>query len=112
MVLCEDCPYFDEVERHCVRNDGRCIEDDISDMQQEENDARYVESVIEQEEEGEKMKYTMEITETLSRRVTIESNSLEEANRKAEELYHRGDIVLTGDDFQEYNITGEMQEKE
>ncbi len=45
------------------------------------------------------MKYDIEIEETLSRIVTVESESLEDAERLVREQYRKEEIVLDGGDF-------------
>ena len=45
------------------------------------------------------MKYTVRITEELVRDVEIEADSPEEAEYKAEDMYHDQEIILTSDDY-------------
>lgn len=45
------------------------------------------------------MKYHFEITETLSRTVEIEAESVQEAHRKGCDLYKDCEIILDADDF-------------
>ncbi|VJD16410.1 DpnD protein [Streptococcus pneumoniae] len=47
-------------------------------------------------------KYTVEITETLPRLVSIEAEDKYEAERLVREKYKNGEIVLDADDFQGY----------
>lgn len=57
------------------------------------------------------MKYKVNIKEILSRTVKIEADSLEDANRKVNELYDAEEIVLDFSDWQETTI-GEAEETE
>lgn len=50
------------------------------------------------------MKYQVQITETLQRVVEIEADSAEHAIRRAENLHHTAQIVLTADDYVCYEI--------
>ena len=45
------------------------------------------------------MKWNVEITETLQRRIEVEAESTEAAERKAWTMYHNGDIVLESSDL-------------
>ena len=45
------------------------------------------------------MKWAVEITETLQTSVEIEAVSAEEAEKKARNMYRRGDIVLDASDY-------------
>jgi protein dpnD len=49
-------------------------------------------------------KYTIEITETLTRLVSIEAEDKYEAERIVREKYKSGEIVLDADDFVDYEI--------
>lgn len=51
-----------------------------------------------------KQLFTLEITETLCRRVSIEANNIEEAIKKLEEKYEKAEIILDADDFEDYSI--------
>lgn len=44
-------------------------------------------------------KYTIEITETLQKQVSVEANSYEEAERKIKEQYQNNEIVLDSNDY-------------
>jgi len=57
------------------------------------------------------MKYKVNIKEILSRTVEIEADSLEDANRKVNELYDAEEIVLDFSDWQE-TIIDEAEEAE
>ena len=48
--------------------------------------------------------YIIEITKTLSRLVTVEANSIDEARELVEDSYYNGDIILTADDFISWDI--------
>ena len=50
-------------------------------------------------------KYTVEITETLTRWVSIEAENADEAEHIAREKYKNGEIVLDADDFQDYDTS-------
>ncbi|HET0881446.1 TPA: DpnD/PcfM family protein [Streptococcus pneumoniae] len=50
-------------------------------------------------------KYTVEITETLSRLVSIEAENPDEAERLVREKYKSCEIVLDADDFQDYDTS-------
>ena len=50
-------------------------------------------------------KYTVEITETLSRLVSIEVENPDEAERLVREKYKSYEIVLDADDFQDYDTS-------
>lgn len=43
--------------------------------------------------------YTIEITETLQKQVSIQANSYEEADRKVKEKYQNNEIVLDSNDY-------------
>ena len=49
-------------------------------------------------------KYTIEITETLTRIVSIEADTEYEAERIVREKYKNCEIVLDADDFVDYEI--------
>ncbi|CXG48186.1 DpnD protein [Streptococcus pneumoniae] len=49
--------------------------------------------------------YTVEITETLSRLVSIEAENPDEAERLVREKYKSCEIVLDADDFQDYDTS-------
>ena len=51
------------------------------------------------------MIYKATIRETLEREVEIEADSKGDAYLLAHEKYKNGDIVLTADDFENFNIT-------
>ena len=51
------------------------------------------------------MIYKVVIRETLKRKVEIEAGSKADAFLSAYEKYKNGDIVLTADDFDNFNIT-------
>ena len=57
------------------------------------------------------MKYKVNIKEILSRTVEIEADSLEDANRKVNQLYDAEEIVLDFSDWQE-TIIDEAEETE
>lgn len=44
-------------------------------------------------------KYTIEITETLQKQITVEAPSKLEAYIKAKLMYRNGDVVLNADDY-------------
>lgn len=44
-------------------------------------------------------KYTIEITETLQKQVSVEANSYEEAERKVKEQYRNNEIILDSDNY-------------
>ena len=60
------------------------------------------------------MIYTVEITETLQKQISVEALNREEAIRNAEDVYHTGNEVLTADDLKEttfetlYEIKGSL----
>lgn len=45
------------------------------------------------------MKYYVSITETLNKIVSVEANSVEEAENKVTEKYHADEITLTSKDY-------------
>ena len=45
------------------------------------------------------MKYTIDIIETLKKKVDIEADTYYEAVEKAEKMYHNSEVILTADDF-------------
>ena len=45
------------------------------------------------------MKWNVEITETLQRRIEVEAESAEAAERKVRSMYRGGDIVLESSDI-------------
>lgn len=45
------------------------------------------------------MKYYVSITETLNKIVSVEANSVEEAENKVAEKYHADEITLTSKDY-------------
>lgn len=49
-------------------------------------------------------KFYVEIIETLIKGVELEAESANEAERMVEERYAEGDIVLTADDFLDWEI--------
>ena len=50
------------------------------------------------------MKYKVTITETLERTFEVEAENLAEATIGVNDKYRNGDIVLTADDFRDYEI--------
>lgn len=57
--------------------------------------------------------YEVEITETLSRTVRVETDTPEDAESMVRDAYRRGDYVLTSDDFMgEADFTTREQEPE
>lgn len=50
------------------------------------------------------MKYVVRVTETLTRTLIVEANSMEEAEDKVDRAYDDGQIILDYDDFDEYDI--------
>jgi hypothetical protein len=59
----------------------------------------------------EKKKYEVYIEETLRKTIVVEAENEDEAFQIADELYHEEDVVLTADDFAEYNIYVEREVK-
>ena len=57
------------------------------------------------------MIYKAVIRETLERKVKIEADSKVDAYLLAHEKYKNGDIVLTADDFDNFNITIRTNDK-
>ena len=53
--------------------------------------------------------FNVYITETLSKKMIIKANSIEEAYDIADDMYRHQQIVLTADDFVEHEI--EVEEK-
>ena len=51
------------------------------------------------------MKWNVEITETLQRRIEVEAESAEAAEHKARAMYHDGDIVLVSSDLVDAELT-------
>ena len=45
------------------------------------------------------MKYLVEISETLQRKIVIEADSQDAARQKAEDMYYNSEIVLDADDI-------------
>lgn len=45
------------------------------------------------------MKYRVAIIETLSRGVEVEAEDIDKAREMVEEMYEKGEIILTADDF-------------
>jgi hypothetical protein len=45
------------------------------------------------------MKYRVAIVETLSKGVEVEAGDIDEAREIVEEMYEKGEIILTADDF-------------
>lgn len=68
----------------------------------------YLEQCEKQEEEEEKTFY-IGITETLNRIVKVKASSYEEAYEKVEEAHASEKIVLTADDFVDYQLTDETE---
>ena len=56
-------------------------------------------------------KYTVEITETLQKRVEVEAESLTEAHKKAKEKYYDEEIILGAEDHTatEIRVLGETE---
>lgn len=52
-----------------------------------------------------RMKYKIEITETLQRQIEIEANSKEEAERIAKQKYQDEEIVLSSVDYVDTSIS-------
>ena len=50
------------------------------------------------------MEYLIEIKETLSKQLKVEANSAEEAICKVKKQYRDSKIILTADDFVDYEI--------
>ena len=50
------------------------------------------------------MKYVVSITETLGRTVIVDAQNKVDAERKVEQAYDNGNIVLDYDNFQEYEV--------
>lgn len=50
------------------------------------------------------MEYTLEITETLKKKVKVEASSYKDARKKVDEMYNDEQIVLSADDFYGYEI--------
>lgn len=53
--------------------------------------------------------FNVYITETLSKKIIIKANSIEEAYNIADDMYRHQRIILTADDFVEHEI--EVEEK-
>ena len=45
------------------------------------------------------MKYLVEISETLQRKIVIDADSQDAARQKAEDMYYNSEIVLDADDI-------------
>lgn len=45
------------------------------------------------------MKYIVQISETLTKRVEVEADNYEDARHKIENAYYNNEIVLTADDY-------------
>ena len=60
------------------------------------------------------MKYTVNVSETLSTKVVIDAHSRSEAMRKAREMYKNSEILLTADNFEtaSFDIDGSSFAKE
>lgn len=56
-------------------------------------------------------KYTIEITETLQKQVSVEANSYEEAERKVKEKYQNNNIVLNKNNYIDTNYRCIKEEK-
>ena len=56
-------------------------------------------------------KYNFFIREILEKKVTIEAEDEEEAERIITKMYRNSDIVLTADDFIDYSITLDKNQK-
>ena len=50
------------------------------------------------------MKYVVNVTETLRRRIIVDAENFEDAERKAEQAYDKGYIVLSDRDYNGYEI--------
>lgn len=54
------------------------------------------------------MKYIVQISELLTRRLEIESETPEEAVQKVKDNYYNGDIVLEADDYVDGSVQFEV----
>lgn len=54
------------------------------------------------------MKYIIQISELLTRRLEIESETSEEAVQKVKDNYYNGDIVLEADDYVDDSVQFEI----
>lgn len=54
------------------------------------------------------MKYIIQISELLTRRLEIESETSEEAVKKVKDNYYDGDIVLEADDYVDNSVQFEI----
>lgn len=54
------------------------------------------------------MKYIMQISETLVKRVEVEADSCEEARYKVENDYYNNNIELTADDYVDGSVQFEI----
>lgn len=54
------------------------------------------------------MKYIIQISELLTRRLEIESETSEEAVQKVKDNYYDGDIVLEADDYVDDSVQFEI----
>nr|DAW20493.1 MAG TPA: DpnD/PcfM-like protein [Caudoviricetes sp.] len=54
------------------------------------------------------MKYIIQISELLTRRLEIESETSEEAVQKVKDNYYDGDIVLEADDYVDGSVQFEI----
>lgn len=57
------------------------------------------------------MKYIVQISELLTRRLVIESETSEEAVQNVKENYYNGDIVLEADDYVDGSVQFEIVDK-
>lgn len=56
------------------------------------------------------MRYTVKITETLVKSVSVEADSIEEAEDIVSEGWHRSEYILDAEDFVEVNFTAESED--
>lgn len=90
-------------------DEGLRTEDNISfeeiDLTSYQEEKVNIEELIEKLIQPEDIKeYTFEITEVLSRKITVEADSQTEAQEKIEDMYGSGEIVLNADDYIDNNI--------
>lgn len=57
------------------------------------------------------MKYIVQISELLTKKLVIESETSEEAVQKVEDKYYDGDIVLEADDYVDGSVQFEVVSK-
>lgn len=58
------------------------------------------------------MKYNVTITETLETIVTIDAESVEEAEKIAEDLWKDGEFILDSENFTGVEFNADIKEKE